>query len=450
MKKYLSKLIPILCLIPLIVGAIGYSLSGDFITDALYASFALYFTNPISDAYNGFIEFARWTAPLVTATAILCILQNVWKNLRWRFAGLSKDSVAVYSDEDIKIEFDKGTKAVYPGEEFKGYFKSHIILFSSDQKSLRFYEKHKKNFKDRKVYIGLRELEQGLIRDVADVTLFDINTAVSRQLWKNIHLWKSDKEESEVVIYGNSALAAEILCIGLQLNLFSKKQHIKYHLISDNHYFQIKHQNISLMNADEICYHETNEKMIWNIIENADFVIVADEIKTDLLQTIVVKAKKGTIYYYSPVEGDAGGYISFRKLIPFGRNKDLFTDENIRNQNLIQTAIALNKQYAEKYNGEKEWNKLSGLLKGSNISSADFKEVLAVLPQSMDDMELAELEHIRWCRFHFLNYWEEGEPADGMRKDNEKRLHKDLVPFDILDENEKKKDLDVVKMARRN
>ena len=450
MNNLLKKLIPLFGIIPLIVGAIGYAVSGEMITDALYASFALYFTNPISDAYNGFIEFARWTAPLVTATAILCVLQNVWKNICWRFAGLSKDSVAVYSDEDIRIEFEKGTKAVFPGDEFKGYFKSQIILFSSDQKSLRFYEEHKKSLQNRRVYIGLRDLEQGLMRDAADVTLFDINTSIARLLWKNLCLWNADKENPDVVIYGNNTLSAELLCTGLQLNLFSKKQHIKYHLISDNHYFETKHPGILLMNDDEICYHEMNDQTKWHIIENADFVIVSEQIQTDLLQTIVVKAKQGTVYYYSPMEGDAGEYISFRKPIPFGRSIELFTDKNIRNQNLIQTAIALNEKYAKEYNGEREWNKLSGFLQCSNISAADFIEVLAALPQSMDDMELAELEHIRWCRFHYLNYWEKGDFTDGISKDNVRRLHKDLIPFGELGGEEKKKDLAVVEMARRH
>lgn len=58
-----KKIIPIICLFPLIAGTVGYLMCGEMITDAIYAGFALYFTNPVSDAYNGYIEFARWTAP---------------------------------------------------------------------------------------------------------------------------------------------------------------------------------------------------------------------------------------------------------------------------------------------------------------------------------------------------------------------------------------------------
>ena len=88
MKEIFRKLIPVICLVPLVVGMVGYLLSGEWISDALYASFALYFTNPVSEAYNGCIEFARWTAPLVAATAILCVLKSVWDGLAWRVAGV--------------------------------------------------------------------------------------------------------------------------------------------------------------------------------------------------------------------------------------------------------------------------------------------------------------------------------------------------------------------------
>lgn len=64
-------------------------------SNALYSAFVLYSGSPVSDAYNLYIEIARWSAPLVTATAILCALQNVWQSIRNRVHLLGKKAVAL-------------------------------------------------------------------------------------------------------------------------------------------------------------------------------------------------------------------------------------------------------------------------------------------------------------------------------------------------------------------
>lgn len=55
--------------------------------------------------------------------------------------------------------------------------------------------------------------------------------------------------------------------------------------------------------------------------------------------------------------------------------------------------------------------------------------------------DIAELEHIRWCRYYYLNNWRCG--AD--RNDSE-RIHHLLKPFDKLSEENKAKDIDAVKV----
>lgn len=204
------------------------------------------------------------------------------------------------------------------------------------------------------------------------------------------------------------------------------------------------------MNADEICYYQTEDEQIWDVISDADVVIIADQIDLGVFQAIAVRAGGSRIYYYSPDEGDAAEYLSFARLIPFGRNKTVLTDENIRRQKLIQKAIALNAQYAEKYHTEPDWNALPGFLKASNISSADYGEVIAKLSEWVPCEEFAELEHIRWCRFHFLNYWKYGVPADGRRKDEVRRIHRDLVAYDRLDEEERAKDAEMIRASLKN
>lgn len=241
---------------------------------------------------------------------------------------------------------------------------------------------------NRPVYIGLRNLKLGSIKEIPQVTLFDVNGSIARLLWKKIALWEQDKITFKIVVRGDGALAQSILATGQQWNLFSLEQRIEYDVISSDSLFQRKHENMSLMNADTIRYYGEEEEDVW-------------------------------------------------------------TDENIRRKKMIEKAIILNEKYAKKCNREENWNSLTVFLKASNISSADFGEIITELPEQIPDEELAELEHMRWCRFHYLNYWQYGVPDNGDRKDLQKRIHKDLCPYRELDEEEKKKDLLTIRNWKR-
>ncbi|WP_295213328.1 hypothetical protein [Ruminococcus sp.] len=109
MKKVIKKILPIICLLPLVIGFIGYIAAGENVSDSLYGSITLYSMSMTFDSHNGYIELARWTAPLVSATLILSIISKLWNSLVWKIKCFSKDSVAVYSDMDIDISFEKGT-----------------------------------------------------------------------------------------------------------------------------------------------------------------------------------------------------------------------------------------------------------------------------------------------------------------------------------------------------
>lgn len=451
MKRLLRKILPWMALFPLVTGTIGYLIPGGRFTDALYAGFALYFTNPVSDEYNIYVEIARWTAPLVTATTILCALQSVWQKLKCRLHLLGKkDKVAVYSDILSEISFEEGVSAIYPGEKFKSYADSHMILFSTDKKNLQFYEEHREELADKKVYLGIRDIDSGLLNSIKGVTIFDVNSAIARSLWKKIALWKQgDSEEYHVVIWGDSKLAGDIVCTGLQMNLFSLKQKVTYHIITGNKWFESRHSEMKLMNEDELIFYDKKDFEAWNVISGSDLIIVADDLEAEVLQTVIVKSAGVPVYYYSPEEGDLASYIAYGNLIPFGRRAQVFTDENIRRRKLIWKAIALNEYYADQYGAEKDWELLTGFLKDSNISASDFGEVLSFLSKEKPKEELAKLEHIRWCRFHYLNYYTAGIPVNGKNRDDSKRIHKDLVDYDELDPAEQRKDMEAIRITQK-
>ena len=450
MLKKIKKIIwPIVAFLPLLLGTIGYIKGGESFSNSLYGAVSLYGMNLTSDAYNVCIEIARWTAPLVTATAILAVIKSVWDAIKCRFSLFGKrDSVAVYSDVESDIRFGKGVGVIYPGETFKKYAREHIIMFSSDQKNLQFYEEHKDEFSGKKVYMGLRDLECSVLKPFSNVSIFDINSAISRLLWKKISLWNREASEVNIVIRGDSSLTGDILSTGLQLNLFSCAQRVNYHIVTDNAYLRIRLNDLKLMNDDEVHFYETSDVGIWDIISEAGIVIISDSIGIEAFETIVVKAVNAEIYYYSPKDGEAGSYISYGNIIPFGRNETVYTDENIRRKGLVRKAIALNEHYANLYSSEKNWDLLPGFLKGSNISASDFGEVLSELNDKISEDEQAELEHIRWCRYLLLNYYRYGVPENGKNRDDVKRIHKDLVKYSDLEPSEREKDKEAIRITR--
>lgn len=63
-------------------------------------------------------------------------------------------------------------------------------------------------------------------------------------------------------------------------------------------------------------------------------------------------------------------------------------------------------------------------------------EIFRKLPEKRK-WELCEIEHIRWCRYHFMNNWDYAP-----ERNNSQRRHNLLVPFDKLDKKNQEKDMD--------
>lgn len=127
--------------------------------------------------------------------------------------------------------------------------------------------------------------------------------------------------------------------------------------------------------------------------------------------------------------------------------------EHILQDGLFALAKRINLRYAHIYGGveetarnrEAEWDKLDAFTRYSNISCADYHDIRLEMLRLMglpadgdqfppDKMELlAELEHIRWCRYHYLNNWRRGAGENG-KKDPAAHLHPDLIPYEELTE----------------
>ena len=80
-NRQMKGFIPILAVIPFIIGTIGYILAKEGLSDSLYYSFSLYFVNLNSNESNFMIDIARWTAAMVTVAAVLYVLKQIWDKI---------------------------------------------------------------------------------------------------------------------------------------------------------------------------------------------------------------------------------------------------------------------------------------------------------------------------------------------------------------------------------
>ncbi len=77
LREKIERLTWRICWVPLLLGIAGYwLLGGETPWNALYASAALYFVNPVSDISNVFVILAKYTALFVTASIIFQALET--------------------------------------------------------------------------------------------------------------------------------------------------------------------------------------------------------------------------------------------------------------------------------------------------------------------------------------------------------------------------------------
>jgi len=134
--------------------------------------------------------------------------------------------------------------------------------------------------------------------------------------------------------------------------------------------------------------------------------------------------------------------------------ENIFSLDRIKHAKQIVLRYASSHENVEEspQNGDAIWQTCSSFVRYSNIGAADYHAVRKVMIGDKaiegEFLELlSELEHIRWCRYHYSNNWTYGIPDDKTKaKDPEKRIHSCLRPYSELSEQEKEKDRENIRV----
>ncbi len=455
-----EKWVKRLCWIPFVVGFAGYLICFRMpVFEAIYAAVALYFVNPITEDTNGIILLAELSAVLVTASVLFSILRSLQAEFRHFLCRHFSDSTAVYADNEIGREIIKTVRHGYVSDRQDGLMEKtceHIIALSDDVESLQLYNENKGKLRDKKVYILLNQLDSSLLgafKDPGEVNLHFINIyeVLAREYWRQNSLYDSRNQETvRIAIVGFGKVGRAIFKYGYMNNLYKKEQKFEYHIWgadpSDVRFLS----RLPTANRDSITMHTEDPKERLEEIAAMTRVILADGYDNlNLMQGILYRNNLVHLHCYFEEDPQLDYFLKNRNLVIFGDFEDILTEKNIKGETLYRMAKLLNYDYALRSaetkcpddfedKMEAEWRSLDGFKKGSNIARADHYWIELRLREdepNLSEEYFWEIEHMRWCRYHYIHHWVFNE-----KRNDAIRHHHLLIPYEKLQKEEQKKD----------
>lgn len=463
MFRYLLFLAPFIC------GTLGFCVLGrESLMNGMFKSVTMYVMNYGETPPNILVELARWTAPAAAAGSVLLVAsslrERLWNTLHSRRAG----AAAVYGPEEEKAPLLAALgKTGVSGGSVPARTRRHILLWDEEENFL-FYDKYKEMLAGKDVYLKCRSLPAQAAAGV-NLHVFCPEETAARLFWKENFLYGDSAacgHRMRIVLIGFGKLGSELLGSALQNNIFSPEQKIEYHIFGgDSAYLKIHHSLGEI--EDPVIFHEDSWQECLPLLESAvRLIVLQQDGQTELLSELLLALPAREIDVFAADSTGPDILDGKERLRCFPWKALACRPENILGEELYRKAKELNLRYAHLYAGvpeteenlDAEWGKLDTFTRYSNISSADYHEIRLKILEAMgepkdpdrispDCLELmAELEHMRWCRYHWLANWTFGIPGNGKNKDSVNRIHRDLVPYGRLPEEEKQKDRDTVRM----
>ena len=464
-KKFIKLLLYIL---PVLLGVWGFHfLENEPFLDSVFNSILMYILCYTEHPANIFIELARWLAPAMTASWVLIVFNTLREKLIHFLMFYTGKSIAVYGPSEEKETLLQEIKS--GGIDGKKHFirANKYILLDDENKNFEFYNLNQKKMINCSVFMKCESIPSEAINE-SNLHLFCSEETSARLFWKEHFLYPlslQNNHQMEIVFLGFDKLGEELLLFGLQNNIFSPTQNISYHIFGDGTRFQATHTELNSI-SDPICFYSEPWYGHLELLEKAEMVIIlTQEKQTQLLRNLLFATTRRHFHVFAANTSVIRLLAENERLHIFDWKNESQKLEYILNDTLFEHAKQINLRYAHLYKQvpenkvsmEKEWQILDTFTRYSNVSAADYHEVrqkmLAFDGQSDSDILIpnilethAELEHIRWCRYHYLNNWKYGIPLGAKNKDKTLRIHRDLVPYCKLTDDEKEKDRENIRI----
>jgi hypothetical protein len=410
---------------------------------------------------NTWIQVARWLAPIATASGLTLVFSSIGKGIRRIYIGYSKTSVAVFGTDSEKSALLRQLGINGISMESNAICAGSYILVGSEEENLEFYQHNADILKNKNVYLKCHSLP-GQASNDPKLHLFSPEENATRLFWKEhcpLQLSQAANHRMKIAILGFGRLGKELIIQGLQYNIFDPEQIIEYHIWGEDDGFTDTHPQLNQI-TDPVVFHDEPWYKSKDLLAQCQMVIVAQqEQQLELLQGLTSLFLRKPIHVFVAQANGIALLDASTNIISFDWKNVSGLLESIRGTRMHYLAKKLNLRYAHLYSQvpesedylDSEWAKLNTFTRYSNISAANYHEVCmrildgAELTQERLEF-LGELEHIRWCRYHYLNNWKQGFPQNGKQKDPQNRIHALLVPDADLPEQEREKDRENIRI----
>lgn len=456
---------PLLCL-PLILGLIGLLSAGESFGNSLYSSLSMYLLQYQSEGANFLTNLARWTAPLATILGVLSSIPYVRESfnnfMRWR-AG---KSVAVYGScpEKKLLLAQLGRRAIEGKSRFVRA--GRYVLLGDEADNFLFWAEHHSRLEFVPVYLRCRCLPSQSVSDPM-LRLFCPEETAARLFWPERCLFELSSgcgHHMRIVLLGFGCLGEELLNFALLDNVFSPNQQIEYHVFGDCSAFTGAHSQLS-ETGDAVIAHSEPWYESLTLLDEAQAVIVLEqENQLEMLKNLLLALNRPEIDVFDAGGGECELLPGRERLRLFAWRERAFSPKYIFSDAMTERAKRINARFSAARSASEtpevsheRWLELDTFTRYSLISQADYHDIrlkmLAFIgkppdpevlsPELLD--QLAQLEHLRLCRYYYMNNYRPGVPESGAREDPLRRIATFLVPYGALPDEEKSLRLETVR-----
>jgi len=476
-------------IMPFLLGLWGYAIEfGEWSLKVVYSSLRLYGIN--LDLWPGEHNLVLWLAAflaiLVTAAIIIKLvnrLQTLFSNL-WCTIIPSR-SIQVLGDETYVRLFrehgsrgEKGSSRIVTNEDRLAFRASKTVILGKNRaETLRIYNRINSRLRpDAEVYLHMEQTSERYRVGKRIIHVFSLSDLIAKLFWRKI--WREHRllAPQTIVLIGFGSLGQALLRHALQNNVAASADgqlitH-RYVIAGPSGEFLKLHRELRHFTSvgeeqpdkDTLIFLESPWED-YELLRSASMIIFCDdsqETNADHLLKLLdhvpgIRPEHTRLYVH--MENDpVPQYLSDKMSIEiFPSMETLFSQQVILHSELQTLARNIHQRYQEENPRSPGWDELDYFTIRSNEAQAEHLEVkLAMLGLARPGTDsrsgwtkeefsqkveqfgretLAKLEHIRWCRFHWLHNWRyDSLPGEDRHKDAQRRLHRHLVPYEQLEE----------------